>query len=75
MKTHRTTSEQTALQAFLSNKAQIDAALARLTALSADHFNATPDEINWGHVGALGHYADLLKQITDIAFREGECAA
>jgi hypothetical protein len=28
----------------------------------------------WGHVGNLGHYASLLKQITDMAFKEGEHA-
>ena len=48
--------------------------LARLTALSAEHFDTGPDEINWGHVGTLSHYASLLKQITDMAFTEGEHA-
>jgi hypothetical protein len=33
-----------------------------------------PDEINWGHVGSLNHYASLLRQITDSAFKEGEHA-
>ena len=63
-----------ALDTFLARKAEIDIALERLKALSDDHFNAHPDEINWGHVGDLGHYAELLKQITDAAFREGEHA-
>ena len=44
--------------------------LARLQALSDDHFNAHPDEVNWGHVGTLEHYASLLKRITDSAFRK-----
>ncbi len=48
--------------------------LARLTALSDDHFNVGPDEVDWGHVGTLAHYAELLKRITDSAFREGEHA-
>ena len=48
--------------------------LARLTALSADHFDTSPEETNWGHVGTLGYYASLLKQITDMAFNEGEHA-
>ena len=48
--------------------------LERLAALSADHFDTSPDEINWGHVGTLGHYAELLKRITDAAFKEGEHA-
>jgi hypothetical protein len=63
-----------ALDAFIAKKAEIDAMLARLTALSADGFETSPEEINWGHVGNLGHYASLLKQITDMAFNEGEHA-
>ena len=63
-----------ALDTFMAKKAEIDAMLARLTALSADHFDTSPDEINWGHVGNLGHYANLLRQITDMAFNEGEHA-
>jgi len=63
-----------ALDAFLGKKAEIDEMLARLQALSDDHFNSHPDEINWGDVGTLGHYAELLKRITDSAFGEGEHA-
>ena len=63
-----------ALGAFIAKKAEIDAMLARLQALSDDHFNAHPDEIDWGHVGTLEHYASLLKRITDSAFGEGEHA-
>ncbi len=63
-----------ALQAFLGHKADIDAMLERLRALSDDHFNVTPDEINWGHVGTLDHYAELLRRVTDSAFKEGEFA-
>ena len=46
-----------------------------MKALSDDHFETHPDEINWGHVGTLNHYAALLRQITDAAFKEGEHAA
>ena len=62
------------LAAFMEKKAEIDAILARLQRLSDDHFNAQPDEVNWGHVGTLEHYASLLKRITDSAFGEGEFA-
>ena len=31
-------------------------------------------QIDWGHVGTLGYYAELLKRVTDSAFKEGECA-
>ena len=65
---------EAALSAFIARKAEIDAMLARLSQLSDDHFECTPEEINWGHVGALAHYASLLKQITDAAFHEGEFA-
>ena len=64
----------TALSAFLAGKAEIDAMLARLNALSDEHFGYAPDEIDWGHVGTLAHYAELLKRITDAAFKEGEHA-
>ena len=64
-----------ALDAFIAAKAEIDVILERLKALSDDHFETHPDEINWGHVGTLNHYASLLRQITDAAFKEGEHAA
>lgn len=70
----RTRDNTAALDAFLAKKAEIDTMLARLQALSADHFEASPDEVNWGHVGTLGHYAELLQRITDAAFKEGEHA-
>ena len=63
-----------ALSAFIARKVEIDAMLARLCAFSEDHFDCAPDQINWGHVGTLAHYAGLLKQITDAAFHEGEFA-
>ena len=73
MTTRRATDN--ALDAFMTTKFQIDAMLGRLKALSDDHFNTHPDEINWGNVGTLNHYASLLRQIIDSAFKEGEHAA
>ncbi len=67
-------SQEQALAAFVAKKAAIDAMLARLQTLSDEHFGVGPDEVSWGHVGTLGHYAELLKRITDMAFREGEHA-
>lgn len=75
MNTRRATDNTKALAAFVGRKAEIDAMLARLQALSDDHFNTHPDEINWGDVGTLEHYASLLRRITDAAFKEGEHAA
>ena len=63
-----------ALDAFIARKAEIDTMLARLQALSDEHFGYAPDGINWGHAGTLAHYAELLKHITDAAFKEGEHA-
>ena len=75
MTTRRAAQNDKALDAFIAAKAEIDVMLDRLKALSDKHFETHPDEIHWGHVGALKHYAGLLRQITDSAFEEGELAA
>ena len=67
-------SQEQALAAFVSKKAEIDTMLTRLQALSDDHFGYAPDDVTWSHVGTLEHYAHLLKRITDSAFKEGEHA-
>ena len=64
-----------ALDAFIARKTEIDTMLERLKALSDEHFGYSPDDINWGDVGTLAHYAELLRRITDAAFKEGEHAA
>lgn len=63
-----------ALDAFIAVKTEIDTMLVRLMAYSADHFGHSPEEVNWGHVGTLDHYRARLREITDMAFREGEHA-
>ena len=67
-------SREQALAAFVSKKAKIDSMLDRLQALSDVHFGYAPDEITWDHVGTLGYYAEMLKLVTDSAFKEGEHA-
>ena len=67
-------SNEDALAAFVSRKAEIDRMLARLQALSNAHVGYSPDEITWSHAEGLAHYAELLKRITDQAFNEGEHA-
>jgi hypothetical protein len=67
-------SKEQTLAAFVSRKAEIDTMLTRLQTLSDDHFNYSPNEIDWGHVATLGYYAEQLKRVTDSAFKEGECA-
>ena len=63
-----------ALDSFLARRAEIDTRLDRLKALSEEHFGYSPEAINWGHAGTLAHYAEVLKRITDSAFKEGEHA-
>ena len=72
--TRRATDNSKAIGAFLAAKFEIDVMLERLAALSEDHFDTNPDEINWGHVGTLNHYRDRLREIIDSAFKEGEHA-
>jgi hypothetical protein len=69
-----TKSNDDALAAFIARKAEIDTMLKRLQGLSDDHFGVAPDDVTWGDVGSLGHHAELLKRITDMAFNEGEHA-
>jgi hypothetical protein len=72
--TRRASDNSKAIDAFLAAKAEIDDMLARLTALSDEHFETDPDELHWGHVGTLNHYRDRLREISDAAFKEGEYA-
>ncbi len=72
--TAKTSNQEKALAAFVAKKAEIDAMLARLQSLSDDHFDVGPDEVTWSHVDHVAHYANLLEQITDMAFNEGEHA-
>jgi hypothetical protein len=65
------TTNDKALEAFITAKVEIDRLLANLTALSADHFNASPDEINWGHVGSAAHIRDRLQEIASFAAGNG----
>ena len=71
----KSTSNEDALAAFVQKKAEIDMMLDRLQSLSDDHFGFAPDEVTWGDVGSLEHYAELLRRIADMAFSEGEHAA
>jgi division protein CdvB (Snf7/Vps24/ESCRT-III family) len=63
-----------ALAAFMSRKGKIDTMLARLQTLSDEHYQASPDEIHWGHAGDLAGMAKNLREICDRAFQEGEYA-
>ena len=73
--TKQPTSREQALAAFVARKAEIDEMLARLQALSDEHFGAEPDAVDWGDVGTVSHYAEQLRRITGMAFQEGDHAA
>ena len=60
-----------ALHAYIAEKMEIDKTLARIEAMSDDHFNTAPNEIYRGQVGTLAHYAEPLKRITDSTYRGG----
>lgn len=51
---------EAALDAFLEQKAKIDALLAEIQNASDHHFDALPESVDWGHVGNLGHIAEVL---------------
>lgn len=64
-----------ALAAFITRKTEIDTILARLTRLSDEHFNRTPEDVSWADVGTLGGYLEQLRRVSNAAFQEGEYAA
>lgn len=59
-KRHKDNSE--AVEAFLAKKAEIDTMLARLTALSAEHFNTDPDTLHWGHLWT----APVMQELSSV---------
>jgi hypothetical protein len=63
--------KEEALDAFLSAKTEIDRLLAELATLSADHFHADPEGINWGHVGSANHIRERLQEIASFANGKG----
>lgn len=56
------TQEHTALGAFVAILNEIDAHIAAIKAVSADHLGTHPDAINWGHVGSAKRALKLLRE-------------
>lgn len=63
--TAKTTSNAKARNAFFLAKIEFDDLLAKLQEASEDHFDAHPDEVNWGDVGSLRRRIELLTQIVE----------
>lgn len=61
-----------ALETFVELAALIKMRLDRLQGAADNHFDLSPEQIHWGHVGDLTRYAEALKDITDSVFNEGE---
>ena len=59
----------------IANKTETDTILARLRALSAEHFTRAPENISWADVGTLCSYLEGLREVSNVAFHEGEHAA
>ena len=62
-KSDKSSDNSAALAALIQKKARIDDLLAKLAALSDEHFNVTPDEVHWGHVGNLDCWLEGLERI------------
>ena len=60
-----------ALTAFRTAKSEIDRLLTERAAGSADHFQASHEEIDWGHVGTAHDIRDRLQEIASFAAGNG----
>lgn len=52
-----------AVDAFIARKSEIDALLARIQAASDAHIGASPDDVDWGHVGTMAQAAEMLANV------------
>jgi len=65
----------TPLDAFITRKTAIDAVLARLVALSDDHFGRAPNEVNWTDVAELADLRDRLVEVVTGRCNPTGCGA
>jgi len=63
-----------ALSTFMAKIAEAQTLLAELQAHVDDHMGASPEEINYGHVGSAGYMVEKLTELTDWALGRGEYA-
>jgi hypothetical protein len=66
--------QQRSLEAFMAAKAEFDALVAELQAMSADHFGADPETAVWEHAEMLKDWNARLRDMTDAYHRRGEYA-
>ncbi|MBY0329610.1 MAG: hypothetical protein K2X49_02920 [Acetobacteraceae bacterium] len=72
--TRASRNQQKSLEAFLKQKARFDAMVAELQQMSADHFEADPEDVLWGNAATLEHWNSRLASVTDSYFKRGEFA-
>ncbi|WP_028452955.1 hypothetical protein [Chitinilyticum aquatile] len=65
---------QQPIEVFVAQVGEFETLLNRLQTMLDDHFSVDPDDVKWGDVGDMGHRIEVLKQITDAYFKEGEFA-
>ncbi len=63
-----------ALAISFARKTEIDTILARLTTLSAEHFNRVAEHVTRGDIGTLCSYLEGLHEVASAAFHAGEHA-
>jgi len=68
----RNMGNEKALQAFMVKVAEITTRLEELQQYTDDHMGASPDDVNWGHVGGAEYLLAQLTQLTDWAYNRGE---
>lgn len=65
---------ETAVEAFLGAKEQFGGLVAELLAMSAEHFGAHPDLLDWADVGSLQWRVAKLREVCDSYHQRGEFA-
>ena len=66
-------------RAYREHKNTVQAMVARLAKAADEEFEATfagvrEGELHYGHVGNLGRVQQLLRELSDVVFSEGEYA-
>ena len=65
---------KTALDAFMSEHAEVRETLQEITDAVNDHCGTDPDNVNWGDVGSMSQLARDLGEIRDRLLGLGEYA-
>lgn len=64
--TNPTNPQTTALDAYVVAIHELSEKLTTLTQYAENHGNVNPDDVNWGHVGSLGHVNEELNDLMNF---------